>query len=62
MHVLEAERAVMPYRTAERTLLGDVDVTDIDLTKPCDECVEMWIAASKVDLRRECLDFDEGLP
>ena len=28
----------------------------------CDECVEMWIAASKVDLRREYLDFDEGLP
>jgi hypothetical protein len=23
-----------PYRTSERTLLGGVDVTDIDLTKP----------------------------
>ena len=24
----------MPYRTSERVLLGDVDVTDIDLTRP----------------------------
>jgi hypothetical protein len=23
-----------PYRTSERTLLGGVDVTDVDLTKP----------------------------